>query len=157
MRDFCDMIENYSINGSMGFQITQIALIGWRSLPMTIVRVRGLKRYRSKGKWYAYHRKSGRRLSAEFGTPEFFVELNSIESNSRARAILPGTLGQLFTYYRNSAAYSDLAAASKVGYDRMINLIEPLREMPLAELTPQFVANLRDRIASRNGRRQATT
>lgn len=42
----------------------------------------------------------------------------------------------------------------------MMNLLTPLDEMPLdamplIELTPQFVASLRDRIAAKHGRRQA--
>jgi integrase len=37
----------------------------------------------------------------------------------------------------------------------MMNLVQPINDMPLVELTPQFVAGLRDRIASKHGRRQA--
>ena len=36
-----------------------------------------------------------------------------------------------------------------------MNLLQPIDEMPLIELTPQFVAGLRDRIAEKHGRRQA--
>ena len=37
----------------------------------------------------------------------------------------------------------------------MMNLLQPLNDMPLVELTPQFIAGLRDRIAEQRGRRQA--
>ena len=37
----------------------------------------------------------------------------------------------------------------------MMNLIKPLHDMPVVELTPQFIAGMRDRIAMMHGRRQA--
>jgi integrase len=37
----------------------------------------------------------------------------------------------------------------------MMNLLKPLDEMPLVELSPQFIAGLRDKMAERHGRRQA--
>ena len=36
-----------------------------------------------------------------------------------------------------------------------MNLIQALRDMPLVEMTPQFIASLRDRIAEKHGRSQA--
>ena len=33
-----------------------------------IYRVRGVKRFRRKGRWYAYHRKTGTPIEAEYGT-----------------------------------------------------------------------------------------
>lgn len=122
---------------------------------MTVLRVKGLKRYRVKGRWYAYHRRSGTRLKSEFGTAEFIAELARLERRLRKIEALPGTLGQLFSSYRKSAAYTDLASSTKQGYLRMMDLLKPLDEMPLAELSPQFIAGLRDRIAEKHGRRQA--
>ncbi|WP_338834083.1 hypothetical protein [Bradyrhizobium septentrionale] len=98
---------------------------------MTVLRIKGLKRYRVKGCWYAYHRKSGTRLKSEFGTAEFIAELAELERKLKKAAALPGTLGKLFASYRASAAYTDLASATKQGYSRMINLLKPLDEMPL--------------------------
>jgi hypothetical protein len=46
---------------------------------MTRVCVKGIKRYRSKGRWYVYHRKTGERVEAEFGTAVFFNELATLE------------------------------------------------------------------------------
>ncbi|MDI2077558.1 hypothetical protein [Bradyrhizobium sp. Mp27] len=76
---------------------------------MTVLRVKGLKRYRVKGRWYAYHRKSGTRLKSEFGTAEFIAELARLERRLRKIEALPGTLGQLFSSYRKSAAYRAMA------------------------------------------------
>jgi integrase len=122
---------------------------------MTIARVKGLKRYRAKGRWYVYHRKTGLRIKADFGTGEFFSELASIERRLRTQETLPGTLGLLFASYRSSPAYTDLAQSTQQGYTRIMNLLRPLNDMPLVELTPQFIAGLRDRIAEQRGRRQA--
>ena len=122
---------------------------------MTVVRVKGVKRYCAKGRWYAYHRKTGIRLNSEFGSGEFFAELAALERKLKTQAALPGTLGLLFTSYRASPAYFDLAPATRQGYARIMNLLRALNDMPLVELTPQFIAGLRDRIAEQRGRRQA--
>jgi integrase len=122
---------------------------------MTRVCVKGIKRYRSKGRWYVYHRKTGERVEAEFGTAVFFNELATLERRVKREAALPGTLGGLLAAYRASRAYLDLASSTRAGYARMMNLLMPIHDMPLAELTPQFVAGLRDRVAEKHGRRQA--
>jgi integrase len=122
---------------------------------MTIVRVKGIKRYCAKGRWYAYHRKTGTRLKSEFGTGEFFAELAALERKLRITKAQPGTLGMLFAAYRASLAFKDLAASTRDGYGRMMNLLRPLDAMPLVEVTPQFIAGLRDRMAETHGRRVA--
>jgi integrase len=122
---------------------------------MTIVRVRGIKRYHAKGRWYAYHRKTSTRLKSEFGTGEFFAELAALERKLRVTKAQPGTLGMLFAAYRASVAFKDLAASTRDGYGRMMNILRPLDAMPLVELTPQFIAGLRDRMAEAHGRRIA--
>jgi len=122
---------------------------------MTIVRVKGVKRYQAKGRWYAYHRKTGVRLKSEFGTGEFFAELAMLERELKGATARPGTLGLLFAAYRSAPAFLGLAASTRQGYGRMINLLQPLNDMPLVELTPQFIAGLRDRMAEKHGRRLA--
>jgi integrase len=122
---------------------------------MTIVRLKGVKRYRVRGRWFAYHHKTGTRIKSEFGTGAFFAELAAIEKKLKRDQALPGTLGLLFTSYRTSPTYADLAPATKAGYGRMMNILQPLHEMPLVELTPQFIAQMRDRLADTRGRRIA--
>lgn len=122
---------------------------------MARVRVKGIKRYRSKGRWYVYHRETGKRIEAEFGTAEFFNELAILERRVKREAALPGTLGGLLASYRASRAYLDLASATRTGYARMMNFLMPINDMPLTELTPQFIAGLRDGVAEKHGRRQA--
>ena len=60
---------------------------------MTVVRIVGLKRYRVKGRWYAYHRATGARIKSEFGTAEFIAELAALELRLKRAKVLPGTLG----------------------------------------------------------------
>jgi hypothetical protein len=45
-------------------------------------------------------------------------------------------------------------ALSINGYIRMMSLLHSLHEMPLVQLTPQFVAGLIDKIAQKHGRRK---
>jgi len=53
---------------------------------MSVVRIRGLKRYRPRpgGPQHVYHRKTGIRIRAPEGTPEFFAELAAISSRTLA-------------------------------------------------------------------------
>jgi integrase len=122
---------------------------------MTAVRIRGVKRYRSKGRWYCYHRATATRLKADFGTGEFFAELAALERVAKRHEALPGTLGMLLASYRASPTYLDLAQSTRAGYGRMMNLLVPIHEMPILEMTPQFIAGLRDRVVEKHGRRQA--
>lgn len=121
----------------------------------TIVRVKGVKRYCVRGRWFTYHRKTGTRVRSEFGTGAFFAELAAIENKLKRDQALPGTLGLLFASYKASPTYADLAPATKAGYGRMMGVLQPLHEMPFVELTPQFIAQMRDRLAETRGRRLA--
>ena len=122
---------------------------------MAHVRVKGVKRYRSKGEWYAYHRATGTRLMAEFGSAAFFLEVAALDGRAERQAAVPGTLGGMLASYRASPSYVDLAISSRSEYARLMNLLTPVDTMPVVELTPQFIAGLRDRIAKKHGRRQA--
>jgi hypothetical protein len=87
---------------------------------MTIVRIRGLKRFRHRksGIWYSYHRKSGVRIEPPHrcGTPEFFAALNEAETKHKAKAPVPGTFGALVRSYRNSSVFLTLKARSRRDY-----------------------------------------
>ena len=120
---------------------------------MTVIRVKGVKRYRAKGRWYHYHRPTGTRLKSEFGTGAFFAELAALERKTKREKAAPGTLGMLLSAYRFSPTFEDLAESTKRGYLDMMNILQPLHEMPLLELTAPFIASLRDKLASQRGRR----
>jgi integrase len=123
----------------------------------TVVRVKGIKRYfeRKTGKWYAYHRKSGKRLKSEFGTSEFFAELEAINTESKGMEAKPGTLGALIVSYRGSAGFKSLKARTKSDYEKVLEYLRPLAPSPLAELTQGWVARLRDKTFEKRKRKFA--
>ncbi len=123
----------------------------------TVVRIKGLKRYfePKTGKWYAYHRKSGRRIAAEFGSAEFFAELAAIEADTKGEAAKPGTLGALIVSYRTSAGFQSLQTRSKSDYQKVLEYLRPLAESPLTELTQGWVARLRDKTFQKKKRKFA--
>ena len=122
----------------------------------TMVRVRGVKRYRDRhGRWRCYHRKSGKALKAEFGTAEFFLELKSIEEGQKARDPSPGTLGLVIKAYRESQAFKDKATATRAGYLRYIDVAKSLHGMALVDIDGPFLAQVRDKISAKRGRRTA--
>jgi integrase len=132
----------------------QIGSTDWKQ-KMKPIRPKGLKSYVSKGRTYTYHRATGIRVKSEYGSGAFFAELAALERKQKSRSALPGTLGQLLHSYRKAPVFTELAAATRQGYERMMNLLKPLHDLPLIELTPQFVAKLRDKIAAKRGRCQA--
>jgi len=76
----------------------------------TIVRVKGIKRYRhpKTGIWYCYHRKSGTAIVSEIGSAEFFSELSALENAAKLSEPLPGTLGMVITKYIRSPDWARL-------------------------------------------------
>jgi integrase len=118
----------------------------------TAMRVRGLKRYRhpKTGIIYTYHRASGKRITAEFGTPEFLAELAGIEANSKhQKTETPpaGTIGGLFEFYRKSAGFHMLKPRVRAGYEDAIRwLLQGVAAMPLDKVTPGFIAQMRDEL-----------
>ena len=116
----------------------------------TAMRVKGIKRYRhpKTGLIYTYHRKTGKRIEAEFGTAEFMAELAAIERGMAAPKPKPGTIGTLLDRYRESAPYRALRPRVRIGYDDAILYLQPIRDMPLQEVTPGFLAQLRDKCQS---------
>lgn len=120
----------------------------------TVVRVQGIKRYRhpKTGIVYCYHRASGIAIKTPFGSPEFFAELASLNSASSAKpAPKPGTLGTLFEAYRASERFRALRPRVRRGYEDAIARIERLAAMPLDDVSPGFVAQLRDKITAKHG------
>ena len=121
----------------------------------TVVRVKGLKRYfePKTGNWYNYHRKSGRRILAEFGTPEFFAELAAIDAETNGQSAKPGTLGALIESYRRSAGFQSLKPRTKSDYQKVLEYLKPLAPSPLNELTQGWVARLRDKTFDKRKRK----
>ncbi|MDX6807425.1 tyrosine-type recombinase/integrase [Terrihabitans rhizophilus] len=113
---------------------------------MTVVRVKGIKRYREPktGKWYCYHRASGTRILAEFGTAAFFVELDKLNQKHAPKAAKDGTLAALIKAYRSSPAFQDLARRTQSDYQKVLDYLAIIDDTVLAEIDGPFVAELRD-------------
>jgi integrase len=124
----------------------------------TVVRVKGIKRYRSpkNGLWYAYHRATKKRLVSEFGSPAFFAELAKLDEEVSRLAVKQhraGTLGGLILDYKARLSFRDLAAKTRKDYERIFAFLSPLHKIPLTDFTPKQIADLRDEWANETGRR----
>ena len=122
----------------------------------SVVRLKGLKRYRDKrdGQIYCYHRATGRRLRAQFGTPEFFAEFAQIEAACQEqcrREGLPRTLGEIAGTYTQSARFQELAPRTRKDYLSILSDLANIHDMPLAAIDKPFLARLRDAHAKRRG------
>lgn len=122
---------------------------------MTVMRLRGLNKVKAKGKLYYYHRASNTRLKAEFGTAEFVAELQALEAahkKPKPEKPLNGTLGAAIEAYRATSFFQNRAVDTKLSYDRVLKLLDPVRDMPLVALTSNQVAKMRDKLFAANGR-----
>jgi integrase len=124
-------------------------------LIMTRVRVKGIQRFKhsQSGIWYTYHRKTGTRIHAEFGTAEFFEELAALERRVKRAEARPGSLGMVIEQYKRSSAWAGLAQATRTSYQRAFEVLKPLVDMPVAEIDRPFVVTLREeKIFPKRGR-----
>lgn len=123
---------------------------------MPLVKIRGVKAYVSKGQTYAYHRATGTRLKALYGSAEFFAELKAIEDkhSAKPKEAKPGTWGGLVSAYR-VGHLSTLKPRTQEDYQEVLNWLKPLDTMPLDGWTRGFVLKLRDKAFKQHKRRFA--
>jgi integrase len=123
----------------------------------TVVRVRGIKVYRSKGRTYAYHRKTGERVEAEIGTPAFFKRIQELElqaaSIEAAKRDQPLTLKALILQYRQEKVFTELAPRTKADYEKVFAFFEPIYNQPVALFTHETIVGLRKRWQKERGYR----
>lgn len=119
-----------------------------------IVRLKGIKRVRSKGHVYYYHRATMTRLHGEPDSPQFLTQLRELD-NSTLGTKLPGTLGRLLAAYRAAPEFTELALGSKREYQKGMAALRAVDAVPLAALTVPRLYELRDRIMSRHSRSTA--
>src|SRR5262245_24849660 len=117
-------------------------------MPGTVVRVKGIKRYfePKSGQWYCYHRKTGKRIQEEFGSPEFFSRLSELNGEAERKAedsYKPGTLRALILDYKANDSFKDLAPRTKSDYEKVFTFLEPLWETRLVAFTAPQLAALR--------------
>lgn len=120
-----------------------------------IVRVKGVKRVRSKGRIYYYDRQSGRRITAPYGTPEFFQQIEQLRGTAPARRSIPGILGGLIEAYRASPEFAGLAPRTRSDYQKVFDYLIAIEAMPLIQIDEAAVMRFRDRAFAQKKRRFA--
>lgn len=110
-----------------------------------IVRVRGVKKARAKGRIYYYHRATGTRLP-DRSDPAFLDIVNRLDAAVTARnAVSADTLGALIRKYKASPEWAAFAKATHTQYNDIFNWLKPIDELPLIQLDKAFLYGLRDR------------
>jgi hypothetical protein len=104
---------------------------------MTRIRVKGFQIFCDRhGKMRCYHRIARTPVNlgeAPLGSPEFFAECARIsELVKMAVPPKPGTLGLLIAEYRASTAFLDLQPRTQSDYQRCLDYLKPIADMPLA-------------------------
>src|SRR5690348_11658023 len=118
---------------------------GWGGSAM-IMRIRGVKRVRSRGRVYFYHRATMTRLPGLPGSPEFMSRLHAL--NSRRTDPLPGSLGALIGAYRKSPEFQSRAGRTRQIYDAVFEYLRPINGMPLFQVDTAFLYGVRDKMAA---------
>ena len=121
-----------------------------------VIRVCGIKRYRSKGRIYYYHRATGIRLKAPPGTVEFVTELARLSELPQkvARKKL-GTSGALITDYKVSPEYVGLGDRTRGDYRKIFDWLAPIDGVPLAQLATPASLEIQDKAYQEHKRRFA--
>lgn len=122
---------------------------------MTIVRLKGIKRFRDRhGKWRCYHRKTGKPIKSEFGSIEFFLELQDITETDGLNPIdLGTTFGTLFKEYKESLSFISLAERTKRDYNRVFFYLKFLNNRDLSAIKREHIISVRDEATIKMGRR----
>lgn len=132
---------------------------------MTLVPLRYVQRYRSRGQVYAYYRRDGKRarLPGLYGTPEFLVSYQAAHAAAEAAhrapaeraATVAGSFQALADLYRASPAYRRMQPKTRADYDRFLDALlkkfgqHPVRLMPRAWVLDRQ-AELQDRPRTAN-------
>jgi integrase len=127
---------------------------------MTRVRVKGFQIFPDRrGKMRCYHRKTRTPVDLEtalLGSAEFFAECARIAEVTRlVGPPKPGTLGLLIEEYRASQSFLDLAVRTRADYQRCLDYLKPIADTPLVRFDRGLVVRIRDKAATKRGRRFA--
>lgn len=111
---------------------------------MAKINVPGVKVYWSNGRRYAYHRATGKRVRAPYGTAAFLEEVERLNAGEARPEPKAGTLGALISIYRGSPEFTELAPRTKTDYQRVLNYLSPVAGDLLTDITPAYVIEARD-------------
>lgn len=120
-----------------------------------VIRVKGVKKVVAKGHVYYYHRKTGKRIEAEYGTVAFLQEVERLDGTRPPAEEKPGTLGGLIAAYKASPEFTGLAKRTRSDYERVFDYLAPLKGMPLIQIDSGFVLGVRDKAYRKHKRRFA--
>jgi hypothetical protein len=107
-----------------------------------IVRIKGIKKVRAKGRVYCYHRKTGTPLPGDPYSPEFMAALDALKRKQELAA-RPGTLGALIQRYRASPEFIDRALYTKRKRQWVFDYLKPLAGMRLTDISSAFMYEVR--------------
>lgn len=118
-----------------------------------IVRIKGVKTVKAKGRLYHYHRRSGVSLPGPAGSPAFLLALKAAQDRSSGTSkTSPGSLGGLVTAYRASPEFVRLAPGTARNYRMVLDILAPNASRPLVTITTESLYELRDQLAPVRGR-----
>lgn len=126
---------------------------------MTLVRVKGLKKYRDRhGQWRCYIRKTRQTIDLvkfPFGTPEFLAEVERLGRQSAIgiASTKPGTLGLLISRYKESDEFKALRRRTKDDYVRCLDYLDGVSDQPLLWFRRHIVVRIRNKAAKDMGRK----
>ena len=122
---------------------------------MTKVRVKGIRRYYEpkSNRTYCYHRATGKRLHADFGSAAFFIELAAAQSEMVAKpAAKPGSLKLIVEHYRSSHEFLSLQSSTRSEYNRVLNYLSVLDALAMTEIVASDIVRIRDNTLKKRNR-----
>jgi integrase len=127
-------------------------------MPATVTRIKGIKRYfePKAGKYYCYHRATGKRIDEPFGSSEFFARLIALDKEATQKAEIearPDTLKTLILNYKLADEFKDLSPRTRRDYEQVFVFLEPLWDAPLRAFTAPQLNVLRTEWRNIRGRR----
>lgn len=121
-------------------------------------RIRGIKRYRSKDRWYAYHRRTRRRLRSDWGTRAFFEEIAELDALAarQAQRRCVDSLQRLFDSFVASERYRDYCLHERTAFHAvMVWMSDKDAGINFRTIDRDFVKRLRNRAFRLRGPRFA--
>lgn len=122
------------------------------------VKLTGVKSYfePKADKLYHYHRKTGIRLTATPGTPEFLAQWQAAEAKvAKAPAARPGSVALVIEAYRRSNDFSTLSRNTQKEYERCLQILGKMGDLVMNEITSPDVVRMRENLHKAKNRSSA--
>ena len=117
------------------------------------MKLKGVHKVKTKGRYYYYYRATRQKLEGEFGTAEFLESYRAAEQGVKqpVKSRHPAdSLGALIWNYQKAPEYTQLAKKTPQGYDRIMNRLEAdYGKLPVKGLERRHVLMLRDKMADK--------